>query len=313
MTAKARALGMRSTTFRNASGLPNSKQVTTARDMATLGQRVMQDFPQHFHYFKAKSFTWDGRTYSTHNALVKTYDGADGIKTGYTRRSGFNLVTSAERNGQQLIGVVLGGRSSRTRDAHMRQILDTAFAQIKSKPTLVAALYRKKPEPRLKPTLLAALNARTAAPTIAQNEELRGEIMTAAAFMSGDQEDKLGALIAAADTDDFNEFEQTRIASLNAAEGYLGEGDREALNEFAWGVQIGAYSNKELAQKELEAAAAKAHMTKRARAIVPLKRDDGSILYRARFLELSEIEAASACTGLKDKGVSCFVISNTES
>ena len=312
MTAKARALGMRRTTFRNASGLPNSKQVTTARDMATLGQRLLQDFPQHFHYFKAKSFTWNGRTYSTHNALVKTYNGADGIKTGYTRRSGFNLVTSAERDGQQLIGVVLGGRSSRTRDAHMRKILDTAFAQIKRKPTLVAALYRKKPEPRLKPTLLAALNAKAAAPTIAQNEELRGEIMTAAAFMSGDQEDKLGALIAAADTDDFNELEQTRIASLNATDGYLGEGDREALNEFAWSVQIGAYSNKELAQKELEAAAAKAQMTTRARAIVPLKRDNGGVLYRARFLELSEIEAAAACAGLKDKGVSCFVISNIE-
>ncbi|MHA7873439.1 MAG: D-alanyl-D-alanine carboxypeptidase family protein, partial [Hyphococcus sp.] len=93
MTAKARALGMSRTTFRNASGLPNSKQVTTARDMAVLGRRVMQDFPQYFDYFATKKFTWNGKTYSTHNALVRNFEGADGIKTGYTRSSGFNLVT----------------------------------------------------------------------------------------------------------------------------------------------------------------------------------------------------------------------------
>ncbi|NOX83278.1 MAG: D-alanyl-D-alanine carboxypeptidase, partial [Alphaproteobacteria bacterium] len=179
MTAKARSLGMSRTRFRNASGLPNSKQVTTARDMAVLGQRVLQDFPQYYHYFSAKSFTWGGRTYASHNRLVKTYSGADGIKTGYTRRSGFNLVTTAVKGDNRLIGVVLGGRTSRSRDRHMRDILNKAFASIKRKPMLVAALYRKTPAPRIKPTLLAKLE-QDATDAAAKKDQLRREIMTAA-------------------------------------------------------------------------------------------------------------------------------------
>lgn len=316
MTAKARAMGMRRTTFRNASGLPNTKQVTTARDMAVLARRVAQDFPQYFDYFAAKRFTWKGKTYSTHNALVKTYQGADGIKTGYTRRSGFNLATTAEKNGDRLIGIVLGGRSSYTRDRHMRQILDAAFADIAKKPTLIAALHRKKPSPRVKPTRLARLAEQQAAPpTIAGNNALREELVAAASLMepnvsSPEAPDELGALIAAADSDDFNAFEHARIASLASVEGFVGQGDREALDEFAWAVQIGAYSSKPLAQQELESAARKAAMVDRARAVLPVARDDGTTLYRARFRKLSEIEAALACAGLKDKGVSCFVVSD---
>ncbi|MEX0645452.1 MAG: D-alanyl-D-alanine carboxypeptidase family protein, partial [Parvularculaceae bacterium] len=107
MTEKARAIGMTRTTFRNASGLPNSKQVTTARDLATLGRRLAQDFPQYFHYFVTDRFSWNGKTYITHNALVRSFPGADGLKTGYTRVSGFNLATSVNRDGDRLIGVVL--------------------------------------------------------------------------------------------------------------------------------------------------------------------------------------------------------------
>ena len=319
MTAKARALGMSKTTFRNASGLPNSKQRTTARDMATLGQRVMQDFPQYWDYFAAKKFTWNGKTYASHNSLVKHFEGADGIKTGYTRSSGFNLVTSAERNGQRLIGVVLGGRSSRTRDRHMRDILTKGFAAIKAKPTLIAALHRKKPSPRLKPTLLAALEAQQAVPTIAENEALRSEILAAASLIPSaveteisDAPDRLGVLIAAADTDDFNEFQRAKIASLDIGSGFIGEGDRQAVNEFSWSVQIGAYSSKALAQKELEEAAFKGGLMGRARSVAPMARDDGVTLYRARITKLSEIEAATACTGLQDMDVQCFVVSASD-
>lgn len=319
MTTKARALGMRSTRFRNASGLPNSKQITTARDMAVLGRRLVQDFPQYFDYFATKSFAWNGKTYSTHNSLIKNYNGADGLKTGYTRRSGFNLVTTAERGGQRLIGVVLGGRSSYTRDKHMREIMDEAFAKIAKKPTLIAALHRETPAPRLKPTLLARLaEAAPPAPTLAGNEALRRELLTAASFMNADAPadadapDELGALIAATDTDDFNEFERTRMASLNPDASYVGEGDRTVMSEFSWGVQIGAYSSKALAQKELEAAAFKGGMADRDRAVLPTPLEDGTTLYRARFMELSEIEAAAACAGLKDKGVQCFVVSDAD-
>ncbi len=315
MTAKARALDMTRTRFRNASGLPNSKQVTTARDMAILGQRVVQDFPQYYHYFSAKSFTWGGRTYASHNRLVKTYDGADGIKTGYTRRSGFNLVTTAMKGENRLIGVVLGGRSSRSRDRHMRDILNKAFASIKRKPMLVAALHRKKPSPRIKPTLLAKLE-QDANDAAVKKDQLRREIMTAAlvrpTLAAPPADDRLGVLIAAADTDDFNEFERTRIAALDGDAGFIGEGDRQYVNEFNWTVQIGAYSTKQLAQQELEAAAIKGGLTNRTRAVIPAPREDGSTLYRARFMNLSEIEAATACAELDDKGVSCFVAADAE-
>ncbi|WDI31367.1 D-alanyl-D-alanine carboxypeptidase [Hyphococcus flavus] len=318
MTAKARELSMYNTTFRNASGLPNRKMVTTARDMAVLGRRVAQDFPQYFHYFGEKSFTWDGRTYRTHNSLVKTFDGADGLKTGYTRRSGFNLVTSATRDGQRLIGVVLGGRSSRTRDAHMRDILDDAFGEISKKPTLIAALHRKKPSPRLKPTLVAALAQKNTAPTVAGNEDLRAELMTAAAVIEGGDapapamgSDGIGDLIARADTDDFNEFERAKLASLYPADpGYIGEGDLESVMEFGWSIQIGAYSNKELAQKELEKAVRKVGLDFSTMAILPTPLENGKTLYRARVTKLSEIDAATACETLKDKKVSCFVVSD---
>jgi D-alanyl-D-alanine carboxypeptidase len=314
MTAKARSLGMSRTRFRNASGLPNSKQVTTARDMAVLGQRVLQDFPQYYHYFSAKSFTWGGRTYASHNRLVKTYSGADGIKTGYTRRSGFNLVTTAVNGDNRLIGVVLGGRTSRSRDKHMRDILNKGFASIKRKPTLVAALYRKTPAPRIKPTLLAKLE-QDANDAAVKKDQLRREIMTAALVqptMAPPADDRLGVLIAAADTDDFNEFERTRIAALDGGAEFVGEGDRQYVNEFSWTVQIGAYSTKQLAQEELEAAAIKGGLTNRTRAVIPAPRADGTTLYRARFMNLSEIEAAAACAGLDDKGVSCFVAADVE-
>lgn len=314
MTEKARALGMKRTTFRNASGLPNSKQVTTARDMAVLGRRLIQDFPQYFHYFAAESFTWNGRTYRSHNGLVKTFEGADGLKTGYTRRSGFNLVTTADRNGNRLIGVVLGGRSSATRDAHMRKILNEAFAQIDSKPTLVASLYRNTPSPRLKPTLVAALAAENAAPTIAGNEDMRAEILAAAATLgapdSPSAADSIAALIAQADPDDFNEFERTRLASFDVEGDLVGQGDTESLADSAWSIQIGAYSTKEMAQRELEAAVAKSGMLDRDRIVLPTPKDDGKTLYRARITRLSEIEAAAGCETLKDKKVTCFVVSD---
>ncbi len=313
MTAKARDLGMYNTTFRNASGLPNSKQVTTARDMATLGRRLIQDHEKYFPYFSVQSFEWNGRTYRTHNALVKTFEGADGLKTGYTRRSGFNLVTSATRDGNRLIGVVLGGRSSATRDAHMREIMTNAYAQIDKRPMLISALHRETPAPRLKPTLVAALAEQNAAPTIAANEAMRAEILTAAAAVSAPETvvgaDGIAALIAQADPDDFNEFERTRLASFDPEGDLVGQGDTESLSDYAWSIQIGAYSTKEMAQHELEAAVTKSGMKDRDRIVLPTPMDDGKTLYRARITRLSEIEAAAGCETLKDKKISCFVVS----
>jgi D-alanyl-D-alanine carboxypeptidase len=311
MTSKARELGMRRTTFRNASGLPNSKQKTTARDMATLGRRISQDFPQYFDRFSRTSFTWDGRTYRTHNALLKTFDGADGLKTGYTRMSGFNLATSAERNNQRLIGVVLGGRSVRTRDAHMKEILTNAFALIEKKPTLIAALHRETPSPRIKPTLLAQLELEGRAPTIARNVDLQNQIYAAAeSFGSGDMalpaDDAIGALISAtADSDDFNEYERVRLAAFES-EFDIGQGDLEDLTPRDWVVQIGAYSSKDLAQRELETAAEKAGLADRARNVAPFTGADGKDLYRARFIAMTQSEAQEACVSVKNAKLSCF-------
>lgn len=127
MTAKAKALGMTNTTFKNASGLPNSKQLSTAHDMAILAQALMRDFPQYYHYFSRKSFNYKGKTYETHNKLLITYPGADGLKTGYTRASGYNVALSAERDGRRLIVVVFGGQTATTRNIHAANLLDGAF------------------------------------------------------------------------------------------------------------------------------------------------------------------------------------------
>ena len=142
MTKKARALGMSKTTFKNASGLPNRRQVSTARDMAILSARLFKDFPEHYSYFSRPKFTYKGKTYRSHNNLLDKYDGADGIKTGYTRASGFNLAASAVRSDRRLIGVVLGGRSVQTRDRHLTDLLDKGFAVLSHRPETVVAAKR---------------------------------------------------------------------------------------------------------------------------------------------------------------------------
>jgi D-alanyl-D-alanine carboxypeptidase len=138
MTAKARALGMTHTFFHNASGLPDDLQVTTASDLSVLARHLAYDFPQYFPYFATRSFTWHGETHQTHDNLIGAYDGADGIKTGYTEASGFNLVSSVVRGGAHVIGVVMGGRTAHRRDMEMVHLLDTTFAQINQNPNLVA-------------------------------------------------------------------------------------------------------------------------------------------------------------------------------
>ena len=123
MTRKARSLGMSRTVYRNANGLPNDEQVTTARDQATLGRAIQERFPRYYRYFATSTFNWRGQSIRNHNHLLGNVEGVDGIKTGYTRASGFNLVTSMRRGNRHLIGVVLGGRSGGSRDAIMRNLL----------------------------------------------------------------------------------------------------------------------------------------------------------------------------------------------
>jgi D-alanyl-D-alanine carboxypeptidase len=154
MTRRAQQLGMRNTSFRNASGLPHPQQFTTARDMATLGERLIRDFPQRYAYFSIRSFDWKGHDIPNHNRLLADYDGADGIKTGFINASGFNLVGSAARNGTRLVAAVFGGASGRERDEHMMALLDQGFASARRAPPSDMMMARAMP--RLMPSAEAA-------------------------------------------------------------------------------------------------------------------------------------------------------------
>lgn len=152
MNRMAKRLGMNQTNFRNASGLHHSKQYSNAYDMARLAVALRRDYPQYYHFFKRTTFRYGGHTYKTHNRVTQKYPGADGIKTGYINASGFNLVTSVNRSGQRVVGVVLGGRSSRTRDSHMMSLLNRAYKKLASNRTSgariqVAATPIPKPKP----------------------------------------------------------------------------------------------------------------------------------------------------------------------
>lgn len=140
MTARARQIGMKDTFYHNASGLPDPLQISTAADLAVLAHHLAYDYPQYFHYFGIPGFTYRGVTYPTHDNLIGRYQGADGIKTGYTGASGFNLVSSVVRGRNHIIAVVMGGVTAHRRDREMMNLLDNTFAQIQQNPTMVASV-----------------------------------------------------------------------------------------------------------------------------------------------------------------------------
>lgn len=141
MTAKARALGMKNTVFKNPNGLPNNAQYTTARDMAKLGIALKRDFPRYYPYFSTLQFSHEGVTYYTHNRVMLRYAGVDGIKTGFIGLSGFNLVTSVTRGGRPLVGVVMGGSTGAWRDNRMIQLLDDTYKVIASRGAARGKMY----------------------------------------------------------------------------------------------------------------------------------------------------------------------------
>ncbi|MCB2101654.1 MAG: D-alanyl-D-alanine carboxypeptidase, partial [Rhodobacterales bacterium] len=274
MTAKARALGMTRTTFRNASGLPNRSQLSTARDMATLARALLRDYPQYYHYFETDSFRFAGRTHPNHNKLLETYAGADGIKTGYIRASGFNLVASAKRGGHRLIGVVFGGRSPKSRNRQMARLLDRGFARID--PYLAAIV---KMTPKRKPRWAggaATSVVPSVVPSVAQ------------------------APAAPADA--------TPASVAEVASGQpSGQGDGD------WGVQVGAYTRQDqaydMARRAVSLAAA--YLDDGTIKVVPLTKGKRRPLYRSRVLGLSKKQAYRACRLLKSKRVGCMELRAT--
>ena len=157
MTRKAQALGMTKTVYKNASGLPHDDQVTTARDQATLGRAIRERFPVYYKYFQTRSFVFRGETISNHNNLLGRVEGVDGIKTGFIRASGFNLVTSVRRDNRRVVAVVLGGASASARDARMRQLISEHFASASTKRT--APLIAEAPASKVEPTRIVQRTA----------------------------------------------------------------------------------------------------------------------------------------------------------
>ncbi len=283
MTKRAHGLGMKNTTFRNASGLPNSAQLSTARDMATLSIALRRDHPQHYHFFGITSFQWAGQTIRSHNHVLRKYEGADGLKTGYINASGFNVATSARRNGRNLVGVVFGGKTSGWRDRHMMTLLDNGFQTA----TMMASLPTpgRKPDPTSE-RLLASIAEN---PTDALPPDDPADVVS----IIPAAKPVLGTATTAATT-------ATAALTVPMA--------TQAIS--TWGVQVGAFSAFTSASEQaaraarmLQGAAPESHA-----AVTPLE-GDGGMIYRARVLGLtSENDARAACSRLRSIDTNCVVV-----
>ena len=269
MTTTARGIGMKRTTFKNANGLPNRYQKTTAKDMSILALRLMSDFPKYYPYFRVRSFKFKGRTYYTHNRLLRNYRGTDGVKTGYTNASGFNLTTSVRRKGKHLIGVVLGGHTSRWRDKHMRTILTRAFPKARAKATLVA---RRKPR-------IKARNLKRVVNRINQHQRSR-----------------LTYLIAQSNS-------APKIRKLKPAPAPRKNRNIASL----WKIQVGAFALRSMAKDRLDFIIDKKFKPlKHAHPNIVHAKKNGRDLYRVRFAGLDEDGAESVCMSLQDDKVGCY-------
>ncbi|MCH9639327.1 MAG: D-alanyl-D-alanine carboxypeptidase [Betaproteobacteria bacterium] len=271
MTDKARKLGMNSTTFRNASGLPNSAQKTTAKDMVILSARLMKDFPQHYHYFSTQSFQYKGVTYNSHNRMIRNTEGVDGLKTGYIRASGFNVATSAKRGGRRVIAVVMGGKTAGSRDRHIANLLDRTFSKpptIRSAsvtPNVIPGIGAPVPVPKFKPPS----NLKPVSKPIPLLEKLPDQAMM--------------QLITHPDT---------RIIEV------------AMVDDNSWAVQIGTYLEHNRAQAQAEVA----NRWVAGEMVVTEVDVSNRKLFRARLEGLQEIEARTACKRLARQGMECLVV-----
>ncbi|MGE0239472.1 MAG: D-alanyl-D-alanine carboxypeptidase family protein [Parvibaculaceae bacterium] len=345
MTNTARTLGMSRTTFRNASGLPDPKQVTTARDMATLGLRVQRDFPQYYPYFRTTSFKFGKRTIRSHNRLLGRFEGTDGIKTGYIRASGFNLTTSARRGKKRIIGVVMGGRSGRSRDNYMIAMLNKAFPKCTNGTTLAAAVegtsprltdtevkvaeageedeeaIAKRVKPRRKgPEQTAEPEGDTAG---FDNEELAEQAESAAnlpgttyANVTADQAD-LARVSGEVANPDAAPQKLAAVAPVQAAPAALPFKVKKAGDTTggkvivasvlaSWNIQIGAYPTKQAAQDALYLARKMSpKLFANKQAFTVEVKKGEETEFRARMSGFNAKTAKRACKTLSRKGVDC--------
>ena len=334
MTAKARQLGMTGTHFENASGLPDPQQVTTASDMAMLGRHLAYDYPQYYQYFATPSFTYKGRVYNTHDHLLNSYAGTDGIKTGYTRASGFNLVSSVIRDNHHLVGVVMGGISVPSRDREMMRILSDGFEYAAKNPTLVVAAnvpWRGGRPPFTNPFKSAPATrpvvASNTAPRVASTLPLPPTSPLPSGPAPGESAvASLPEVITLAPLAPLNEpRREITIAitptpeSIQAQLDPQGDGNEPSVLDATsalkhWAIQIGAFASEPIAEAQLVAYARQALdvFAFAKRYVVPVPGNDGQMLYRARFGMFGEDEARDICKRMMDIGQTCFAALQTE-
>ena len=317
MTRKAGELGMRSTSFRNASGLPDPGQMTTARDMARLARALIRDFPQYYHFFSTREFTFQGTTIATHNHVLVNYPGADGLKTGYIHAAGYNLVTSAVRNGRRLIGVVLGGKSGGQRDRAMMRLLDHGFAtrptirEASYTPPAAAAPVTSAPAQAAAAIPVASAPAQTAAATPVANAPAPG-----AAVPNPAQPFLPPAPVLAvnqAPLDDVVDGGDKPVARIGRPQtapalAMVDGNDSDEMRASGWGIQVGAYSHP--AQARAAALRVKRSIAGLHRATISIagSHTGHGMIYRARLTGISAGEARAACSKIHRKRSECVVL-----
>ncbi len=276
MTLRARELGMVNTHFVNASGLPDSRQVSTARDLAILSRAVLRDFPQHYSLFSQPSFTFQGRKMNNHNGLLWRMPGTDGLKTGFTSASGYNLAASAVRGDRRLIAVVLGGPSNARRNAKMESLLLTGFD---------LAARRDRGE-RVQ---FAQVNFESEPAPVTQMAQVRSDAEALAP-------DRV-ILTSAPAPRNLAGFEIVDPASSGLRQAGRPEAGR-------WSVQVGAFKSQDLARKQV------AIVRKLAPTHFPAagKAERAGASWRTRFSGYSETSARAACKALKSRGQPCMVL-----
>lgn len=281
MTQRARQLGMNSTVFRNASGLPNREQVTTARDLARLANALMRDFPHYYAVFSVQSYSYRGRQLDNHNRMLGSYEGADGLKTGYTVASGFNLVMSAVHDNRRLIGVVMGGQSASGRDRQMAELMDRGFASAQSMGVSPWPSLRKPPSARY----------------------------NAAQFVSGaaiaEVPRPVGVAKAEPPSPPAAAPQAAAIRVAGPAVPPPSEPENPALG--SWVIQVGSFAEPQSAQLALERASAALPNTMRstAAATVDEVQMANKVFHRARLTNLSQEQAIDGCKRLEKQKIYC--------
>lgn len=296
MTSKARQLGMSQTVFRNASGLPNREQVTTARDMARLAFALMRDFPHYYPVFSVQSWPYRGRYLENHNRMLGSYEGADGLKTGYTNASGFNLVMSAMRDNRRLIGVVMGGDSAGQRDRMMAMLMDQGFA--------TAATMRLSGWTNIRKPPSARYTSANFDPSLVIPESTP-RLATASA-------QPLAGFTAAAPPPAPAPQAEQRVASLAAPAPAQGSAPPQGGPSIgSWVIQVGSFNDPQAAQLALERAASTLSDMSSVTTAVDEVQMASKTFHRARLTNLSQGQAIDGCKRLEKKKIYCSAIQVT--